>query len=101
MPNRGNEGKEVMSQEMRVPGTELARMRVARGLQQKELATLLGVKPSTLSSVENAHRAPWPRLRRECARLLGVEECELFPEGESVRLSVGALDSTSSSEVCN
>jgi transcriptional regulator with XRE-family HTH domain len=67
---------------MRVPATELARVREARALSQKQLAELLGISPSTLSSVENGHSRPWPKLRRECAQILGLSEETLFPEKE-------------------
>lgn len=64
---------------MQVQATRLARERVRRGIQQKEFAALLGLSPSTLSTVENGHRAPWPKLRADAARLLGLDEDELFP----------------------
>jgi len=70
--------------------TELARLRVEKGIQQRELAALLGLRPTTLSAVENGWRVAWPKLRRDCARLLGCTEAELFPPGETLRRT-GAL----------
>ena len=65
---------------MRYAGTELARVREARGIKQKDLARLLGVSAASLSAVENGWVAPWPRLRREASRILGCTEKELFGE---------------------
>ena len=59
---------------MRVPATELARVREARGMSQKQLAELLGISQSALSSVENRHSRAWPKLMRECAQVLGLAE---------------------------
>ena len=67
---------------MQISATCLARERVKRGIKQFEFAALLGLSPSTLSTVENGHRAPWPKLRTDAARLLGLHEDELFPPGE-------------------
>lgn len=62
----------------------LAQARMAAGLTQKELAMRLGVGRPTLSSVENGHVRPWPRLRAEASRILGVDEQEPFESsGES------------------
>ena len=63
---------------MRFPASALARVREERGMKQKELAGLLGLSPTTLSSVENGWVAPWPRLRRDASRLLGCPEEALF-----------------------
>lgn len=69
---------------MRTIGTtRLKRERLSRGIRQRELAALLGIAPPTLSVVENGHRPPWPKLRRDAARLLGLDEAELFPEERS------------------
>jgi transcriptional regulator with XRE-family HTH domain len=62
--------------------TELARQRRARGLTQRELAALVGVKPPTLSAVENGWQSPWPKLRAACAAVLDVAEDDLFPRDE-------------------
>jgi transcriptional regulator with XRE-family HTH domain len=67
---------------VRFPGSELAKAREARGIKQKDLARLLGITPTSLSSVENGWVAPWPRLRREAARILGCTEDDLFGSGE-------------------
>ena len=63
---------------MRFPGSELAKAREARGIKQKDLARLLGISATSLSSVENGWVAPWPRLRRDAARILGCTERDLF-----------------------
>lgn len=63
---------------MRYPGTALARVREAQHMKQKDLAMLLGIKPTTLPSVENGWVAPWPKLRKDAARVLGCTQEELF-----------------------
>jgi transcriptional regulator with XRE-family HTH domain len=68
-----------------VPATALARWRIRAGVTQRELARQLGIHPSTLSSVENAWRPAWPKLREDCARILGYPELVLFPPDERVR----------------
>jgi DNA-binding XRE family transcriptional regulator len=68
--------------QVRVPATELARQRTAAGLTQRELAQRLGVAGGTLSAIENGWRIPWPKLRADCARLLGIDEDILFPAEE-------------------
>ena len=70
---------------MQVPATELAKERLARGITQRDLARMLSVSPATLSSIENGWRAPWPKLRADCARILGTPEEKLFPPDESLR----------------
>jgi transcriptional regulator with XRE-family HTH domain len=76
---------------VRVAATELARKRLERGLKQGELAALVRVSQSSMSLVENGHVPPWPRLRRECARILGLPEEELFPRGEIKRVATPAV----------
>jgi transcriptional regulator with XRE-family HTH domain len=56
----------------------LADARLARGLTQQALASVLGIARSSLSCVENGHVRPWPRLRSDASRILGVAEGELF-----------------------
>ena len=63
-----------------IPISKLARLRIARQLTQKQVAQLVGIAPATLSQVENLHRLPWPKLRRDLAAAFGVSEEELFPE---------------------
>ena len=65
---------------VRTPATHLAILRADRGMTQAELAQLLGLSPSSVSAVENQHTRPWPRFRRECSKIFGVPESELFPE---------------------
>lgn len=58
----------------------LARERIAQGLTQEHLAARLGIARSTLSSVENGHVKPWPRLRADAAEVLGVTSETLFDD---------------------
>jgi transcriptional regulator with XRE-family HTH domain len=74
---------------MRYPGSELAKAREARGIRQKDLARFLGITPTSLSSVENGWVAPWPRLRRDAARILGCSEEGLFGSGEPPPIETG------------
>ena len=62
-----------------IPISNLARLRLDRRLTQRQVAQLVGIAPTTLSQIENLHRAPWPKLRRDLATVFGVEEEELFP----------------------
>ena len=65
---------------VRIPATRLAVLRKDRGMTQADLARRLGLSPSSVSAVENQHTRPWPRFRRECSKIFGVPESELFPE---------------------
>jgi transcriptional regulator with XRE-family HTH domain len=58
--------------------TALARERIARGLTQEQLARLLGIARSTLSSVENGHVQPWPRLMADAAQFFDLSREALF-----------------------
>jgi len=79
---------------MRDSATRLAHERAKRGITQRDFAALLGLKPPTLSPVENGHRQAWPKLRADAARLLGIDEDELFPPAER-RLRHGAMSENS------
>jgi transcriptional regulator with XRE-family HTH domain len=68
---------------MRIAVSELARVRQARGLSQRQLAALLGISASALSGVENLHHRAWPKLRAAAAEVLGVPERQLFPADEA------------------
>jgi len=59
----------------------LREVRLRAGLSQTQLGALIGVNPSHVSHVERGVRRPWPRFRREAARVLKVDEAVLFPEG--------------------
>jgi transcriptional regulator with XRE-family HTH domain len=74
---------------MRYPGTELAKVREAQGIKQKDLARMLGITAASLSSVENGWAAPWPRLRRDAARVLGCTEFDLFGDSHSPTTGTG------------
>ena len=41
-----------------------------------------------MSAVENGHVEAWPKFRRNAARILAVEEDELFPNDEKVGVEV-------------
>ncbi len=51
------------------------------GLSQTRLACLIGMAESTLSNLELGKWKPWPKARRDLAKVLGVSQQELFPEG--------------------
>jgi hypothetical protein len=41
----------------------------------------VGVNSANVYTVETGRRRSWPKLRKDAARVLGVSEEELFPEG--------------------
>jgi transcriptional regulator with XRE-family HTH domain len=52
------------------------------GLSLTKLAQLVGTAESTLSNIELGKWQPWPKIRRDLARTLGVKERELFPDDQ-------------------
>jgi len=52
--------------------------REARGLTQTKLASRLGVAQGVLSDIELGKRYPWPKLRKELALVLDMNERTLF-----------------------
>lgn len=56
-------------------------IREERGLSQTRLACLAGIAASNLSNIETGKRSPWPKVRADLARALGVTEEDLFPGG--------------------
>ncbi len=60
---------------LHVNAVELARR--SRGLKTKEVAEAIGVSVSVLSHVERGGRRPYPKLRRELARVLGTRSVAL------------------------
>lgn len=51
------------------------------GLSQTQLAQKISLAPGNLSNLENGKRNPWPKVRRDLARVLGATEKKLFPDG--------------------
>lgn len=54
-------------------------IRIRRGMSQTQLACRAGVAGSMLSDAERGVRHPYPKMRRQLARVLGVPVDELFP----------------------
>ena len=50
------------------------------GLSQTQLACQIGMAESTLSNIELGKWKPWPKAKRDLAKVLGASEEELFPE---------------------
>jgi putative transcriptional regulator len=59
--------------------SRLKELREAKGLTQAELGRRVKVDPSLIRRVEAGQQHPYPRLRREVARVLGVRAEEVFP----------------------
>ena len=55
-------------------------LRNKKGISQSCLSRMIGVAEPSLSQVERGQRLPWPRLKREIARVLKVTQKELFPD---------------------
>lgn len=64
-----------------MPKSLLKQYRQARGLSRDAFARLVGVNSANVYTVETGRRRSWPKLRKDAARVLGVSEEELFPEG--------------------
>lgn len=63
------------------PGLRLRLERVARGLEQKEFAELLGSSQPSISRIERGIRTPDDALRKRIAEVFGLpEECWGVPE---------------------
>jgi putative transcriptional regulator len=54
-------------------------IRIAKGLNQRELAELSHVCQTIISDVERGTRKPWASLITKLARVLKVRKEELFP----------------------
>jgi transcriptional regulator with XRE-family HTH domain len=50
------------------------------GLSQTKLACLIGMAESTLSNLELGKWKPWPKVRKDLSKTLGMPEKELFPD---------------------
>ena len=62
-------------------GSKIKEYRERLGLSQTQLSLKIGLAQSNLSILENGRRVPWPKVRRDLARVLGVTESELVPSG--------------------
>jgi transcriptional regulator with XRE-family HTH domain len=61
-------------------GTEVRRLREAKGWSQTKLAAATGMAVSGVSQIENGHRNPNSATLIKLARALGVEVADLFPK---------------------
>ena len=52
------------------------------GLSQVELARRACMASPNLSAIECGRLAPWPKARKALARVLGLPEVQLFPDGQ-------------------
>ncbi|MFC1907212.1 helix-turn-helix transcriptional regulator [Chloroflexota bacterium] len=55
-------------------------VREKAGLSQAALARRLRIAGPNLSAVERGRLEPWPKLRRDLARILKMSQKQLFPE---------------------
>ncbi|MFC2045592.1 helix-turn-helix transcriptional regulator [Chloroflexota bacterium] len=51
------------------------------GLSQVELARRAKIAESNLSAIERGRLAPWPKVKRQLAKVLKTTQEELFPGG--------------------
>ena len=58
---------------------KIREMRERARLSQTRLACQIGMAESTLSALETGKRYPWPKVKSDLAKALGVTEVELFP----------------------
>ncbi len=65
------------------PVNRLREMRKLRGISAAELGRRLRVDPSVIRHVEAGRAYAYPRLRRGVARVLGVDERELFGDQDT------------------
>ena len=56
----------------------LKEARLAKGLQQNELAGRMRHSQPNISAVENGHRQAWPAFRKKAATALKMSEQEIF-----------------------
>lgn len=59
-------------------GQNIKRLRVGRGIQQKKLASDLGVGIATVSQWESGRQEPNPKQRKNISRYFNVTDSELF-----------------------
>ncbi|WP_342301411.1 helix-turn-helix transcriptional regulator [Cereibacter sphaeroides] len=61
----------------------LARIRKLRGLNQRQLAEMIGVDASTIQRAETAHPSAKLETYRKCADALGVTVSDIFSDDRS------------------
>lgn len=67
------------------PAYQVARLRMLRGLTQKELAKLVGTRQPSIARLESGKSEPRLSFLRKVAKALGARlEIELVPEEEAV-----------------
>ncbi len=60
----------------------LKEIRLAKGLNQRELSEKVHTAQSLICRIELNELKPWPKLRKRLAKVLGVTVYELFPSEE-------------------
>lgn len=58
----------------------LARIRQAKGLNQRQLAEMVGLNQSTIARAENAHPTAKLATYQKCADALGVDLSDIFSD---------------------
>jgi transcriptional regulator with XRE-family HTH domain len=61
-------------------GMNLARIRSAKGLSQRDLAEMLGVNQSTIQRAEKMHPSAKLETYQKCAEALGCELSDIFAD---------------------
>lgn len=72
---------------MRTGVKKLSKLEIYRrkkGLSARALAQLAGVNSTVISQVETGWVKPYPKLRREISKALGVSEEVLFGDGKII-----------------
>jgi transcriptional regulator with XRE-family HTH domain len=64
-------------------GQEIRRVREERGLNQAQLAVVVGTGPAAISRIENGRQSPNTETLQRIARALDVDVGNLFPKGQS------------------
>lgn len=72
--------------------TRLKQVREERGLSQHAVARQAGIHPSTLSRLEAGKMYAYPGWKRRLAVTLGVDEEELFREGDALSEKMGVAE---------
>jgi DNA-binding XRE family transcriptional regulator len=79
-----NTNNQYMASRGHTPVTGFASVRLASGLTQSQVGLLLGISQPLVAQVENGKRPPWPKIKRDAARLFHVPEQDLFPLGSEI-----------------
>ncbi|QQA43936.1 helix-turn-helix domain-containing protein [Pelagovum pacificum] len=64
-------------------GMNLTRLRQAKGLNQRELADMIGVNQSTIQRAEAMHPSAKLDTYKKCAEILGVSLADIFSDDRS------------------